>query len=97
MEPGRITSHHVQQQEKTQWPPMQKEVEEMVQFIVQGRETFLVTRQMIRFDQETTQKTLEEVEQVEMVMDTYPPRPYMSYMLVSCRRYSPGPAQMQKT
>jgi hypothetical protein len=44
----------------------------MIRFIVQGRERFLVTCQMIRFNQETTQKPLEEVEQVEMVMAQIP-------------------------
>jgi hypothetical protein len=62
----------MQQQERTQRPPMQKEGEETVQFIVQGRETFLVMRQMIIFDQETVQKPLEEVEQVEMIMAQIP-------------------------
>jgi hypothetical protein len=51
---------------------LQKEGEETVQFVVQGRETFMVTCQMIRFDQETMQKPLEEVEQVEMVMAQIP-------------------------
>jgi hypothetical protein len=61
-----------QPQEKTQRPPAQKEGEETMQFVIQGRETFMITRQMIRFDQEMMQKPLEEVEQVEMVMAHIP-------------------------
>jgi hypothetical protein len=53
-------------------PPAQKEGEETVQFVVQGRETFMVTCQMIRLDQETMQKPLGEVEQLEMVMAQIP-------------------------
>jgi hypothetical protein len=51
---------------------VQKEGEETVWFVVQGRDTFFVMRQMIIFDQENVQKPLEEVEQVEMVMEQIP-------------------------
>ena len=43
-----------------------------MQFVIQGRETFTVTRQVINFNQETTQKSLEEVEQVELAMVQIP-------------------------
>jgi tRNA A37 N6-isopentenylltransferase MiaA len=46
-----------QQPEKTQQPPAQKEKEDTVQIVVQGSDTFMVTQQMVRVDQETTQKT----------------------------------------
>jgi hypothetical protein len=55
-------------QEKTQRPPTQKKREAIVHLVVQGRETFKVTRQMIRMDHETTQKPMGEIEQVEVVM-----------------------------
>jgi predicted house-cleaning NTP pyrophosphatase (Maf/HAM1 superfamily) len=51
---------------------MQNEAEEIAQLVIQGRETFLVTDQMIIFDQETMQKPMEEVEQVEMIMEEIP-------------------------
>jgi hypothetical protein len=59
-------------QEETQRPPAQREGEETMQFIIQGRETFTIMRQMINFDQEMMQKPLEEVEQVELVMAQIP-------------------------
>jgi hypothetical protein len=58
----------MQPQEKTHRPYAQKEGEETVHFFVQGRETFTITCQMIRFNQETMQKPMEEVEKLEMVM-----------------------------
>jgi hypothetical protein len=36
--------------------------------VVQGRDTFIVTRQMIRMDQETAQKPMGEIEQFEVVI-----------------------------
>jgi hypothetical protein len=62
----------MQQQEKTQRPPAQKEGEETIQIVVQGRETFTVTHQMIRMDQETAQKPMGDMEQFEVVMAQIP-------------------------
>jgi hypothetical protein len=51
---------------------VQKEGEETVQLVVQGRDTFTVTRQMIRMDQETVQKPMGEIDQFEVVMAQIP-------------------------
>jgi hypothetical protein len=51
---------------------VQKEGEETIQLVVQGRETFTVTRQMIRMDHETMQKPMGEIEKFEVVMAQIP-------------------------
>jgi hypothetical protein len=45
----------MQQTEKTQQAPVQKEQEETIQIVVKGSDTFKVTQQMLRIDEETTQ------------------------------------------
>jgi len=62
----------VQQQEKTRRPPVNKEGEETVHLVVQGRETFTVMRPMIRMDQETTHISMGDVDQFEVVMAQIP-------------------------
>jgi hypothetical protein len=51
---------------------VQREGKETMKFIIQGRETFMITHQMINFDKEMMLKPLEEVEQVELVMAWIP-------------------------
>jgi hypothetical protein len=62
----------VQQHEKTQWSPLQKEGDDTIQLVVQGRDAFIVTQKMVRMDQETTQKPMGEIDQFEVVMVQIP-------------------------
>jgi hypothetical protein len=57
-----------QQHEKTQRHPVQKEVDETDRLVVQGRDTFTVTRKMVRMDQETTQKPMGDIDHFDVVM-----------------------------
>jgi hypothetical protein len=51
---GWVESHAtVQQRKKAHMKPAQKEGEEVVLFVIQGREAFMITHQMIRLNQET--------------------------------------------
>jgi hypothetical protein len=51
---------------------MLKEEEETIKKFVQGRDTFTVTRQMLKMDQEIAHKPMWEVEQFEVVMAQIP-------------------------
>jgi hypothetical protein len=72
MKRSQINMPPQKKKQETQRPPAQKEGEENVQFLVLGRETFMIMHQMIRFDQEMRQNLMEEVEQVDMVMEHIP-------------------------
>jgi hypothetical protein len=53
------------QQTKNTWQaPTQKEHEETVQIVVKDRDTFKVTQQMLRIDEETTQKPFRDIDQL---------------------------------
>jgi hypothetical protein len=49
-----------------------KRAKRLCNFVVQSRDTFIIMRQMIKLDQETMQKPLHEVEQLEVVMVRIP-------------------------
>jgi hypothetical protein len=58
----------MQQPEKTQLPPVQKEKDDTLQIVVQGRDTFMVTQKIVRIDQEAVQKPMGEIDHFEVVI-----------------------------
>jgi hypothetical protein len=63
-----VSQATMQQPEKTQQPPAQKEKYDTVQIVVQSRDTFMVTRQMVIVDQVSMQKPMGDIDHFEVVI-----------------------------